>query len=119
MRQPMAMLFRPAHLGSTAIASALVLLAPLVRAEPVHDGAALFAHHCQACHSGPQGLAGASAPHAAAFLLRMRLRLGLGGMPSFSAQQLSDAELMELVNYVLANGNREGYSTKDIGAGAS
>ena len=102
------------------VTAVLVLFAPLAgAADRDRNGAALFADHCQTCHSGPQGLADAGAPHASAFLLRMRLRLGLDGMPRFSRQQLSDAELLELVNYVLGSGNDAGNGANGVGAEAS
>lgn len=104
---------------NAVVTGALVLFAPLAGADTDRNGAALFAHHCQACHSRPQGLADAGLPHTTAFLLRMRLRLGLGGMPPFSPRQLSDAELLELVNYVLSSGAGAGDRANGAGADAS
>ena len=83
------------------VVSALVCFAPLASAETDRDGAALFTQHCQSCHAVPQEFDGPRAAHEAEFLLRMRVRVGMGSMPAFPARTLPDHELIELVDYVL------------------
>lgn len=96
----------PTRAAHTALVLGLAWLVPIASAQTdaglARSGAALFAQHCQSCHAKPPRMEDASSPHAAAFSLRMQLRVGVGAMPAFSPQALKDDELVELVNYVLA-----------------
>lgn len=94
-----------ATVRSPVFALGLIWLSPVASAQQergMAPGAALFAQHCQSCHAVPPRFEDISSPHAAAFSLRMQLRVGVGAMPAFSPRALKDDELVELVNYVLA-----------------
>jgi mono/diheme cytochrome c family protein len=101
---------------AAAVAAALVLVAacvptfreppvvaPLVPADPqVARGERVFAHHCQACHPGAlaglgPGIIDKPIP---ALLVRLQVRVGLGVMPSFAADEIDDDELDALVAYL-------------------
>lgn len=94
-----------ATVRSPLLALGLLWLSPFAQAQqdrPLVPGAALFAQHCQSCHAVPPRFQDISSPHAAAFSLRMQLRVGVGAMPAFSPRALKDDDLVELVNYILA-----------------
>lgn len=105
----------------TAIASVIILACALTacgsqrRGEPVagrmdlHDaslraGQAVFDEHCYKCHL--QGEGGMSPiinnKPLPKFLMRFQVRYGLGAMPAFSRKQISDRELEDLLNYLVA-----------------
>ncbi len=81
-----------------------LLAGPLVPADQHRQGRQLFLEHCDRCHPGGNaGLAPAlnnkPAPKAA---IRLQVRQGLGAMPIISEQELPDAQLDQLVDYVVA-----------------
>jgi glucose/arabinose dehydrogenase len=81
-----------------------LLAGPLVPLDQHRQGRRLFLENCNFCHpAGHAGLAPAlnnkPAPKTA---IRLQVRQGLGAMPSFSEQQLSDQQLDQLVDYVVA-----------------
>ena len=67
-------------------------------------GQILFDRHCHKCHThGEGGLAPAiNDKPLPKFMIRLQTRLGMGAMPSFSRQQISDEELDALVDYLAA-----------------
>jgi mono/diheme cytochrome c family protein len=70
----------------------------------VQRGQALFDAHCYKCHTQGEGGMGPiindkSLPK---FLMRFQVRHGLGTMPSFSEKEISDGELEDILNYLVA-----------------
>jgi mono/diheme cytochrome c family protein len=69
----------------------------------LENGKKVFAQHCTQCH--PQGKAGLGPAlnnkPAPAFLVKRQIRWGLGSMPSFKKDEISDQELRDLTAYVL------------------
>ena len=98
-------------------ASAILLLAcsSVRRAEPivgpltttdasVKRGERLYNTYCYQCHATGEGGLGPSLndkplPH---FAIRMQIRYGLGVMPAFSEQQLTDQQVSDIADYVVA-----------------
>ena len=76
---------------------------PMSLASPdVTDGKKLFMKNCDQCHPrGESGLAPAlnNKPHTS-FLIKFQVRYGLGAMPSFSKEDISDPELDKIVSYL-------------------
>lgn len=78
--------------------------APVVADAAEQRGQSVFMQHCNACHVGG---AGALAPGIndkplPAFLMRFQVRRGLGAMPAFPGEKISDAELDDLIAYLRA-----------------
>ena len=67
-------------------------------------GQALFADHCYKCHPGGEAGLGPALNDKPlpVFLMRLQVRRGLGAMPSFSDEALSDEELDDLLEFVVA-----------------
>jgi mono/diheme cytochrome c family protein len=67
-------------------------------------GQIVYDHHCRRCHSEGEGGLGPSLndKKAPPFLIKLQVRKGLGAMPSFTECEISDAELDDLVCYMLA-----------------
>ena len=96
----------------TAMASACY---PIRRAEPIvgpmnltdaslQRGRLLYDRHCYKCHTEGEGGMGPiiNDKPLPQFLMRLQVRVGLGTMPGFSKQQISDQELDEIVKYLVA-----------------
>lgn len=68
------------------------------------EGKKLFMKHCDQCHPrGEAGLGpGLNNKPLPAFLIKFQVRHGLGAMPSFSKEDISDEELEKLVSYLQA-----------------
>jgi mono/diheme cytochrome c family protein len=88
---------------------------PIRRAEPIvgpmtlndpglQRGRLLFDKHCYKCHTEGEGGMGPilNDKPLPKFLMRLQTRVGLGAMPGFAKHQISDAELDDLLNYVVA-----------------
>ena len=76
---------------------------PIVLADPdLVQGRMLFDRHCYKCHlQGEGGMSPAlNNKPLPKFMVRYQVRLGLGAMPAFSREQLSDEELDSVVEYV-------------------
>lgn len=71
--------------------------------ETIRLGQRVFAANCSQCHpGGTQGLAPAlNNKPAPGWLIRFQVRHGLGAMPAFSEEEISDAELDALVEYMI------------------
>ncbi|HYC45854.1 MAG TPA: cytochrome c [Burkholderiales bacterium] len=97
-----------------ALAATLAACHPVKRSEPLvgpmtltdpalERGRLLFDRHCYKCHLEGEG--GLAPPFndkpLPKFLMRLQTRVGLGAMPAFSEDQLSDAELDDLLNYIV------------------
>jgi mono/diheme cytochrome c family protein len=65
-------------------------------------GERVFMEHCHQCHPGGAAGLGPSINDKPlpAFLMRLQVRRGLGAMPEFDDQMISDAELDALVTYL-------------------
>jgi mono/diheme cytochrome c family protein len=79
------------------------LTGPLTRTDAqVARGQRLFAENCNKCHDGGRtGLAPALLP-APASVIRFQVRHGLGVMPAFDKDRLSDSQLDDLMAYLNA-----------------
>jgi mono/diheme cytochrome c family protein len=101
----------------TASATLMLLAAcgSLRRAEPIvgqmeyggtsiKRGEQLYNAHCYQCHARGEGGLGPSLNDKPLprFAIRLQIRHGLGVMPAFSEQQLSDQEVEDIVDYVVA-----------------
>ncbi len=70
----------------------------------IERGRHVFMRYCNNCHPGGEaglGLAINNKP-LPAWLIRFQVRRGLGAMPSFSGDVISDEELEELSRYLVA-----------------
>lgn len=67
-------------------------------------GQRVFMKHCNACHVGGSGALAPAINDKAlpVFLMKFQVRRGLGAMPSFSKNEISDAELYEVMSYIKA-----------------
>ena len=78
---------------------------PLVTDDPaIRRGQMVFAAHCYQCHPGGAGGLGPAIndkplPVRA---IKMQVRTGLGAMPAFSEEQISDADLETIPKYLKA-----------------
>lgn len=72
--------------------------------ESVQRGQLVFDANCHSCHmKGQGGMAPAfNNKPLPKFLIKFQVRHGLGVMPAFSEEQISDRELEDLANYVAA-----------------
>ncbi len=82
---------------------------PFTRPLPVSNshleaGELLFMQHCNFCHPGGAGGLGPALNNKPlpAFAIRTQVRHGLGAMPAFSEDQISPAQLDDLVLYLKA-----------------
>lgn len=93
----------------------LTACAPAYRGEPIVGpldtstpqvalGERMFAANCNQCHPGGAGGLGPSLNDKplSPGIIEFQVRNGLGVMPSFSQEQISDAELDALTAYLLA-----------------
>jgi mono/diheme cytochrome c family protein len=107
---------RYASLVSAAVV-ALVLVAcgsarrgePIVGAMNLDDpairhGRLLFDTYCYKCHTEGEGGMGPiiNDKPLPKFLMRFQVRHGLGTMPAFSKEQISDRDLEDILNYLVA-----------------
>ncbi len=86
----------PAYRGEP-LAGPLVLETTALR-----EGERLFSANCQQCHPGGAGGLGPSLNDKPlpGSVISYQVRQGLGAMPAFSTERLSDAELGALVSYL-------------------
>lgn len=70
----------------------------------VKNGHVLYMEHCQKCHpQGEGGLAPAiNSNLAPGFIKRFQMRHGLGVMPSFKDDEISDEQLKDISKYLKA-----------------
>jgi mono/diheme cytochrome c family protein len=78
------------------------IVGPLALSPAAMRGEQVFMRNCHECH--PKGEA-ALAPSLndkplPDFLVRLQVRYGLGAMPEFGPDQISDAELADLIAYL-------------------
>lgn len=77
---------------------------PVLDTPQERRGQQVFMRHCTQCHNGGAGSLGPALndkplPN---FLIRLQVRRGLGAMPAFPADKISDAQLDDLVAYLRA-----------------
>jgi mono/diheme cytochrome c family protein len=74
----------------------------LLASAEAETGERVFMEHCHQCHPGGAAGLGPALNNKPlpAFLMRMQVRRGLGAMPEFDEQMISDAELDALVTYL-------------------
>jgi mono/diheme cytochrome c family protein len=99
---------------STLLAAAFVacsarrdepLAGPVRSSEPrVRVGEQVFAWNCYECHPGGRGSVGFAINNKPlpGPMIKTQVRVGAGEMPSFSKEQISDAELDDVVKYLMA-----------------
>lgn len=77
---------------------------PLTNSDPVRRGAQVYSWHCQECHPAGETAIGPALNNKPLpdFLIRFQVRRGLGAMPSFSKEKLSDEDLDNLITYLKA-----------------
>lgn len=78
---------------------------PLKIANPqVERGREVFARHCHMCHPGGEGGLGPGLNEKPlpGFAIKMQVRGGLGVMPAFSKEEITPAQLDDLVAYLKA-----------------
>jgi mono/diheme cytochrome c family protein len=70
----------------------------------VLHGADVFDRHCDKCHNGGEAALGPSLNDKPLpqFLMKFQVRRGLGSMPGFSEEQISDDDLDALTEYIVA-----------------
>jgi mono/diheme cytochrome c family protein len=73
-----------------------------LRSASVEKGQRVFFHACDACHVGGEGGLGPSLNEKPLpeFAMRYQVRHGLGAMPAFDEQEISDDALDDLMAYV-------------------
>jgi cytochrome c5 len=90
------------------------LVGPLVLADPsLQRGRQLFDRHCYKCHlQGEGGLSPAiNNKPLPKFLMRLQVRAGLGAMPAFSDEQISEEELDDILRYLVELRHHTGKAT--------
>lgn len=89
-------------LGSCSTRRSLPLEGPLGLNEHEQAGEKIFMVHCHRCHPhGEAGLGPAINP-APSFGKRFQIRHGLGAMPAFDENNISDKELDQVISYLKA-----------------
>jgi mono/diheme cytochrome c family protein len=80
------------------------IVGPLALDEHLTRGRQAFDQHCYKCHTGGEGGMGPiiNDKPLPKFLMRLQTRVGMGAMPSFSKEDISDEELEALLDYVVA-----------------
>jgi mono/diheme cytochrome c family protein len=82
---------------------------PIAGPLPISDsqvarGKVVFMRHCNQCHSEGEAALGPALNNfpAPPFLVRFQIREGLGAMPAFPPDKISEPELDALISYILA-----------------
>lgn len=80
----------------------LPLEGPLTLSPQEQRGQKVFMEHCQRCHPGGEGGLGPAINPAPSFGKRFQIRHGLGAMPAFGKEAISDEELDNVLSYLKA-----------------
>jgi mono/diheme cytochrome c family protein len=70
--------------------------------EQVANGEKVFMMNCQKCHPGGEAGLGPSINSNPQFVKRFQVRHGLGVMPSFKKDEISEDDLKDLLKYLKA-----------------
>ena len=86
------------------------LMGPLVLSEAEKSGQSSYMKYCHQCHPGGEAGLGPSLNDKGlpTFLKKFQVRQGIGSMPSFSDDEISDDELDAIMTYLKALRNHEG-----------
>jgi mono/diheme cytochrome c family protein len=86
------------------------IVGPLEITRAQEQGRVVFARHCHKCHVGGEAGLGPAINDKPlpAFLMRFQVRNGLGVMPAFAKDRISEAELDQLIAYLKALRRHEG-----------
>ncbi|MBI1910767.1 MAG: c-type cytochrome [Deltaproteobacteria bacterium] len=70
----------------------------------VAKGQILFERHCSQCHPGGEAGVGPAITNKPlpGFLIKFQVRRGIGAMPSFSDEHITDQQLDDLITYIKA-----------------
>lgn len=70
--------------------------------DQVRRGEVLFDRHCDKCHTGGEASMGPSINNKPLpeFLMQFQIRHGLGAMPGFEEDQISDADMEAITSYL-------------------
>lgn len=93
----------------------MVISCSVRKTEPIRDpidredeafinGQVLYMQHCQKCHPGGEGGLGSPINNnpAPVDVFRLQVRQGLGAMPAFGDDEISDEELSDILVYLRA-----------------
>jgi mono/diheme cytochrome c family protein len=77
---------------------------PIALDDHLRRGQQLFDQHCYKCHTKGEGGMGPiiNDKPLPKFLMRTQVRVGMGTMPNFSKNQISDDELDAILDYLVA-----------------
>jgi mono/diheme cytochrome c family protein len=80
------------------------VVGPIALDEHLKRGQQLFDQHCYKCHTKGEGGMGPiiNDKPLPKFLMRTQVRVGMGTMPNFSKNQISDDELDAILDYLVA-----------------
>ena len=86
------------------------LMGPLTLSSEADQGRTTYMKYCNQCHPGGEAGLGPSLNDKAlpTFLKKFQVRQGIGSMPSFSEEEISDQELDDLMAYLKALRDHEG-----------
>jgi mono/diheme cytochrome c family protein len=80
----------------------LPLEGPLTLDQNEQEGEKVFMEHCQRCHPGGEAGLGPAINPASSFTKRFQIRHGLGAMPAFDENMISDQQLENVLSYLKA-----------------
>jgi len=80
------------------------VIGPLALDPHLQRGQQLYDQHCYKCHTKGEGGMGPiiNDKPLPKFLMRTQVRVGMGTMPNFSKNQISDDELDAILDYLVA-----------------
>lgn len=88
--------------SACSIRRSLPLEGPLALNDSEKAGEGIFMEYCQRCHPHGEAGLGPAILWAPNFAKRFQVRHGLGTMPAFGEEHISDVELKNLTDYLKA-----------------